>query len=110
MDTGRKLKEARVEAGLTQEQTAEKLQVSRQTVSNGENNRSYPDLLNVIAMSDLYRVSLDTLLKGDVELTKHMQDSMDTVKQTRQLICAVGGNILVTLAAFLVMSVFIRKQ
>lgn len=64
MDTGEKLKEARIKAEFTQEQVAEKLQVCRQTVSNLENNHSYPDILNVLIMSEMYQISFDQLLKG----------------------------------------------
>ena len=54
-------------AQLTQEQVAEALGISRQTVSNWENDRTYPDILSVIKMSDLYAVSLDHLLKDRKE-------------------------------------------
>lgn len=103
MDTGGKLKEARMAAGLTQEQAAENLKVSRQTMSNWENNRSYPDILNVLAMSDLYHASLDRLLKGDPELMEHIQESMDTVKQTRRLLIAVLINMIVFAAACVIL-------
>lgn len=53
MDIGTKIKEARIAAQLTQEQVAESLGVSRQTMSNWENNKTYPDIVNVIKMSDL---------------------------------------------------------
>lgn len=62
MEIGQKLKSARVEAGLTQETVAEKIGVSRQTISNWENNRYYPDIISVISLSDLYSISLDELL------------------------------------------------
>ena len=65
MDIGQKLKNARVSAGMTQEKVAEKINVSRQTISNWENNKSYPDIHSVLSLSDLYAISLDKLLKGD---------------------------------------------
>lgn len=52
MEIGSKLKNARNEKGITQEQAAELLGVSRQTISNWENNKSYPDIVSVIKMSD----------------------------------------------------------
>lgn len=61
---GQKLRDARKNSGLTQESAAERLGVSRQTISNWENSRSYPDIGSVVKMSDLYSVSLDKLLKG----------------------------------------------
>ena len=53
MEIGKKLKEARQGAKLTQEQVAERLFVSRQTISNWENEKSYPDIVSVVNLSDL---------------------------------------------------------
>lgn len=50
---------------MTQENVAEKINVSRQTISNWENEKSYPDIISVIELSNLYSISLDDLLKGD---------------------------------------------
>ena len=58
-DIGCKIKAARIEKKLTQEQFAEVLGVSRQTISNWENEKSYPDIISVIKMSECYDVSLD---------------------------------------------------
>ena len=66
MEIGKKLKNARIEAGLTQEKAAEKIDVSSQTISNWENEKSYPDIISVIALSDLYSVSL---VKSNKKLT-----------------------------------------
>lgn len=66
-DIGTKIKDARTAAQLTQEQVAEALGISRQTVSNWENGRTYPDIGSVVKLSDLYEVSLDHLLKGKKE-------------------------------------------
>ena len=63
MEIGAKLRQARIAAGLTQEQTAEALGVSRQSISNWENEKNYPDIVSVVRLSDLYAVSLDALLK-----------------------------------------------
>ena len=72
MEIGVKLKEARIKSGLTQENVAEKIQVSRQTISNWENEKSFPDIVNVIKLSDLYNISLDQLLKGDEAMIEHL--------------------------------------
>lgn len=94
MEIGKKLKEARVNSGLTQEQVAEKINVSRQTVSNWENEKSYPDIISIISLSDLYNVSLDMLLKGDENMIKHLEESTNTVRETRRLVIAIIINIL----------------
>ena len=68
MHIGSKIKKSRTEAKITQEQVAEALGTSRQTISNWENEKSYPDIASVLKMSDLYGVSLDFLLKGEVAI------------------------------------------
>ena len=89
MEIGSKLRTARNEKGITQEQAAELLGVSRQTISNWENNKSYPDIISVIKMSDIFSVSLDHLLKEEKSMKQTYQDfleeSTNTVKAKRDL-------------------------
>lgn len=89
MEIGCKLKNARNKKGITQEQAAELLDVSRQTISNWENNKSYPDIISVIRMSDIYSVSLDHLLKEEKEMKQtyqeFLEESTNTVKAKRSL-------------------------
>lgn len=61
MNIGRKLKEARMKMKFTQEMTAELLHVSRQTISNWENEKAIPDIISVIKLSEIYDMSLDDL-------------------------------------------------
>ena len=79
MNIGTKIKNARTSANLTQEQVAEALDVSRQTVSNWENEKTYPDIVSVIKMSDLYNISLDHLLKGK-SMSDYLEESTNTVR------------------------------
>ena len=90
MHIGTKIKEARMSARLTQEQAAEALGVSRQTVSNWENNKTYPDIVSVIRMSDLYAVSLDRLLKDGAgpsvsAYIEYLAENTDMVKSKQKL-------------------------
>lgn len=80
MEIGRKLKDARAKSNLTQEQVAEKLFVSRQTISNWENEKTYPDIISVIELSNLYSISLDELLKEDKKMIQHLEESTNVVK------------------------------
>lgn len=57
----------RAQAGVTQEQLAEQLEVSRQSVSKWESNASFPEMDTLLRICDLYDVDLDTLLRGSVE-------------------------------------------
>ena len=102
MDIGKKLRDARNAAKLTQESAAESLGVSRQTISNWETGKTYPDIVSVIRMSDLYSVSLDCLLKeektvsNDLNYLNYLEESTNVVKSRRRL------GKLVLVAAYLV--------
>lgn len=85
MEIGQKLKQTRLDSGLTQETVAERVGVSRQTVSNWENNRSYPDIASLLALSDLYSLTLDELLKGDAAMIRHLEQSTDVVQSKNRL-------------------------
>lgn len=97
MEIGQKLKDARVHSGLTQEVVAEKINVSRQTISNWENEKSYPDIISVIELSSLYCISLDDLLKGDSKMIEHLEESTNVVKSNKKLIGAISLNIVVVI-------------
>ena len=68
MEIEKKLKYIREQAGFTQEQIAEAVLVSRQTISNWENAKSLPDLISIIKLSELYNISVDELLKSDKKM------------------------------------------
>lgn len=74
MKLGPKLKEERLKMKLTQENIAEILNVSRQTISSWETGRSYPDLESLVALSDLYNISLDNLLREDTSMVKKISN------------------------------------
>lgn len=72
MEFHRVLKEKRKEFGLTQEELAEKLQVSRSAISNWEIGRNYPDIQTLISLAKTFDVSLDYLLNEDLEIAKSL--------------------------------------
>ena len=74
MDIGRKLQQLRMDAGLTQEQAAEALGVTRQTVSNWENGKTWPDIRNIVDISELYHVELDCLLKEKGQVSRPAEE------------------------------------
>ena len=80
MKFGEKLKQARLRADLTQEAVAKQIGVSRQSLSNWENDRTYPDLASVLKLSDLYGLSLDDLLREDMELRRRMEEKQERIK------------------------------
>lgn len=70
MNLNNQIKKYQEQKGYSQEVLAEKIYVSRQTISNWETGKSYPDIHNILLLSTLFDVSLDELVKGDVEMMK----------------------------------------
>lgn len=106
---GQVLKTARKQHQMTQEQVADLIQVSRQTISNWENDKSYPDIVSLIKLSDLYQISLDQLVKGDQKMVEHLIKSTDAVTSNRKLILAASLN-LVLLLIFILASQYISAN
>lgn len=96
MEIGSKIKQARLEKKLTQENVANILNVSRSTISSWEVGRSYPDLDNLVSISDLYDVSLDNLLREDANMVKKL--SLDTKQKKRFQIIISALLIFIILA------------
>ncbi len=110
MEIGAIIRNARTDANLSQERAAEALGVSRQTISNWETGKSYPDIISVIRMSDLYSVSLDHLLKEEESMKQtykdYLEESTNVVKSNDRkskliLLTTVLGIWALSLIAFL---------
>ncbi len=71
MEIGNQIKKHRTRLKWSQEQLAENAYVSRQTISNWENDKSYPDIHSLLILGKLFNISLDELVKGDVETMKN---------------------------------------
>lgn len=80
MELGNKIKYYRGEKELSQEELAERVYVSRQTISNWENNKSYPDINSIVLLSEIFGISIDNLIKGDVEQMKKEINSEEIKK------------------------------
>ena len=89
LEIGKTIKQHRAELGWSQEVLAEKAYVSRQTVSNWETEKSYPDVHSLLILSDLFGVSLDELIKGDVAVMKEQVKSKDV--RTFKKLQLIGG-------------------
>ena len=72
MNIGNQILNIRKENQLTQEEFGRLFHVTRQTVSNWENGKSYPDLQILVSMSNQFDISLDTLLKEDSKMVQSM--------------------------------------
>lgn len=98
MDIGKKIKEIRTEHGLSQEQFANQFSVTWQTVSNWENGKNYPDLSVLTQLSDIYGITLDTLLKNDVEYVHGIDASKKKANGRKKIILILLLIICILLA------------
>lgn len=103
MELGSHIKEHRKELRLSQDDLAERIYVSRQTISNWECGRTYPDVQSLLLLSNVFGVTVDSLIKGDVETMAQVMD--EATKSFRQAAAVLCGSIiacilLATWAAF----------
>jgi len=83
MELGKQIKKHRQEVQLSQEELAERVYVSRQTISNWENDKSYPDVNSLVLLSETFQISLDNLIKGDIEVMKDVIQKEEIEKMNR---------------------------
>lgn len=70
MELGKQIKKYRIENELSQEDLANKIYVTRQSISNWENDKTYPDVNSLVLLSEIFQVSIDELIKGDLNKMK----------------------------------------
>lgn len=83
MEIGKQIRKYRTELQLSQDALAEKVYVTRQTISNWENDRCYPDVKSLVLLSDVFGISLDILIKGDLVQMKKEINAEDVHKFKR---------------------------
>lgn len=87
MELGKRITEIRKENNMTQEELAEKFHVTRQTISNWENGKSYPDVETLVHISNEFNVSLDMLMKGDKDMvSKITKEQRQGRKQKKRIL------------------------
>lgn len=104
MDISNQIKTRREAMGLSQEQLAEKLYVSRQTISNWERDKTYPDVQSLLMLSILFGTSIDTFVKGDVTVMEEAVERDRKRMGTRMMRLAVLMLLLLAAAFALILS------
>lgn len=101
MNFGQQIKELRKKEGLIQEQFAQKLMVTRQAVSNWENDKNLPDLELIILMSSVFSLSLDQLILGGTGMNnmteKLVKDGQEGRRTQMHMVIIIIGAILILL-------------
>ncbi|WP_061996479.1 helix-turn-helix transcriptional regulator [Clostridium sp. ATCC 25772] len=98
MDLNKKLQLLRKKSGLSQEELAEKLGISRQAISKWESGQSIPDLNKLIILSELYNVTIDSLVKDndrfDILQNNTFEDKEEVNINKKQLVINLGSSSL----------------
>lgn len=102
------LKEKRKELGLTQEQLAKQLMVSRSAISNWEIGRNYPDIQSLITIANIFDVSLDYLFNEDIEISKAIDSEVNKNKKFKLI--SIFLTLLVIVMACVTIYLFLTKQ
>ena len=97
MELGSQIKKYRNDLSLSQDALAQKVYVSRQTISNWENDKSYPDVNSLILLSNVFNTSIDNLVKGDIEIMRE-----EIKKEDRMEVEKLGGIFGILLLAAVV--------
>ena len=104
MTLGSNIKKIRNDANMSQEDFAEMFNVTRQTISNWENSKSYPDLQTLIEISDGFKISLDILLKEDMDMVKTIDHEVKNTKRYARALIVIGIVLALLLGSFAVYS------
>ena len=83
MELNEQIKKYRTQMNISQEELAEKIYVTRQSISNWENGKTYPDIHSLLLLSSLFGISLDQLVKGDIEIMKEEIKKDEIAKMNR---------------------------
>lgn len=103
MQLGQTINNIRKEKGMTQEEFAKKFHVTRQTVSNWENEKCYPDLLTLVNISDDFNISLDIMLKENKQMTSKLNKEIKIGRKVKYtLLCLIGILILSSFTWFFI--------
>ncbi|WIK67438.1 helix-turn-helix domain-containing protein [Globicatella sanguinis] len=95
MEIDERIKTHRTQLNLSQEALAEKVYVTRQTISNWENNKSYPDINSLLRLGEVFDITMDQLLKGDLEIMKEKINSTD-IQKMKAMSIVYGGLLLLS--------------
>lgn len=104
MTLGRNIQKIRKEAHMSQEDLADMFHVSRQTISNWENSKSYPDLETIVKMSDSFNISLDILLKEDLVMVKTFDNEIKNTRKYARALIAIAVIFALFIGSFVIYS------
>lgn len=103
MNFSKQLRKYREEMGFSQEVLAEKIYVTRQTISKWENDKTYPDIHNLIALSVLFDISLDELVRGDMDKMKQEIANEKMMRDSKGMLLFIMLTIIVGVPSIIIL-------
>lgn len=106
MEVGQRIRERRTQAGMSQDELAERVYVSRQTIPSWENDKTYPDVQSLLLLSEIFDATVDSLIKGDVDaMTETIDRDIETMKRLSYvmlvfLLLVIGAMIWICFQVF----------
>jgi len=97
MDISRTIREERSRLSLSQEELAERIYVTRQTISSWENGKTYPDINSLVLLSHVFDMTIDNLVKGDLEIMEQKIEKNDIRDMNRYawlMIALIGVTVV----------------
>ena len=107
MDIGNQIKERRARLGLSQDELARKLYVSRVTISHWETGKSLPDVQSMLLLANLFGTTIDELVKGDVG---EMREMVERGERRTRLFAAVLGGVEIAVVAVLAITATVGRE
>lgn len=107
MEIGAQIKKYREAQGLSQEALAEKIFVARQTISNWETGKSYPDVHSLMLLGGVFNVSLDQLVKEDIDIMKKEINKAE-VREFNRLGRVFSILFVISVLAYIPLVVFLK--
>lgn len=105
MKIGTIIKEKRIKSGLTQEDLAKKLHVSRSTISNWEINRNYPDIKLIVNISNILEIPLKELLQEESDIVNRLSEDTITrkkISKRNKILCFLIFILLISLLSVVI--------
>lgn len=97
MNIGKNIRDIRTQNNMSQEEFGKLFYVTRQTVSNWENEKNFPDLKTIVDISDRFNISLDKLLKEDKEMVESITTNVKIAEKWnkyRRTVAVITGAVL----------------
>ncbi len=110
MNMGNQLYELRKSKNLSQEEVAEKLHVTRQTISKWETNQSVPDLDKIVPLCELYEIETDALLRGNFSKKEKEEFSINSIQREKAKVISISFFLYFLSIIWIIMSELIENM